>query len=107
MATTKRRAPMIKASRRHHQAWRQPTVKWLRCWRGMGEIMDELDGAPVVGAEEFRRVASIQGHADADPVPMNPLPLDNGTMLLRSRPGRLVVRDRSGAIVAVLNQDRA
>ena len=70
-------------------------------------MMDGLAGVPYVGVEEFRRLASIQGYADAESVPMDPLPLGNGTMLLRSRPGRLFVRDRSGAIVTILNRGRA
>ncbi len=95
---------MTKASLRLLRVRHQQTAKWLHCWRSMGEMMDELERAPLVGVEEFRRIAGIQGNVEAESVPMNPLPLDNGTMLLRSRPGRIFVRDKPGAIVAVLSR---
>lgn len=70
-------------------------------------MMGELERAPLVGVEEFGRIASIHRSVEAEAVSIAPLALDNGTMLLRSLPGRLFVRDKHGAIVAVLNRGRA
>ena len=69
--------------------------------------MDELENAPMVGPDEFRRLAFHHGNCEAEQVSTAPLVLEGGSVLLRSKPGRGFVRASDGAIVAVLNPDLA
>lgn len=69
--------------------------------------MTKLDGAPVVGMAEFRRLAEVHNWVEAEEIPTEPLILRDGSALQRARPGRLFVRDAHQNVVAVANRCQA
>ena len=69
--------------------------------------MGGIDDAPVVGTAEFQRLAEIHNWVEAEEIPTDPLVMADGRKWLRSRPGRLFIKNARGSVVAVASQCQA